>query len=231
MDYNIIINRKKIKNVYIRVDDNGNVVVNANKRVKDKYIYDLLNEKDDWIQKRLKAINNKSEVYDINGRKISIFGKKYIIKVIKDKKNKIELKENYFFLYTKYDDVESMVKLINKYLIELFLNNLNCYIIKECMQEAKIIGIKNDFNIKVRLMKSRFGSYSKKTNSICLNLALMKYDIEIIKSVLYHEICHIKQMNHQKRFYELLYKVCPNYDEYSNYLKRNFNYSNKWFLV
>ncbi|WP_171020673.1 YgjP-like metallopeptidase domain-containing protein, partial [Anaerofustis stercorihominis] len=132
MDYNVIINRKKIKNVYIRVDDNGNVVVNANKRVKDKYIYDLLNEKDDWIQKRLKAINNKSEVYDINGRKISVFGRKYIIKVIKDKKNKIELKENYFFLYTKYDDMESMVKLINKYLKELFLDNLNCYIIKEC---------------------------------------------------------------------------------------------------
>ena len=43
MDYNVIINRKKIKNVYIRVDDDGNVVVNANKRVKDKYIYDLFN--------------------------------------------------------------------------------------------------------------------------------------------------------------------------------------------
>lgn len=231
MDYNVIINRKKIKNVYIRVDDDGNVVVNANKRVKDKYIYDLLEEKDAWIQKRLEALNKQNEVYDINERYICIFGKHYKIKVIKDKKNKIELNDGDFLLYTKFDDIENMVNMINRYLKELFINELNSYIIKECMVEAEKIGIKYDFNIRVRLMKSRFGSYSKKTNSICLNLGLIKYDKEVVKSVLYHEICHIKEMNHQKGFYNLLYNVCPNYNIYSNYLKKNFIYSNTWFLI
>lgn len=231
MDYNVIINRKKIKNVYIRVDEDGNVIVNANRKVKDKYIYDLLIEKNNWIQKRLNALNKEKEVYDINNKFLSLFAEKYKIKVIKDERNNIELKDGYFLFYTNLDDMDKMAEIINIYLKKIFIKELNCRIVKECMEEAIKIGTTNDFNIKVRLMKSRFGSYSAKTNSICLNLALMKYDKETIKSVLYHEICHIKQMNHQKAFYNLLYKVCPNYDEFSDYLKENFIYSKTWFLI
>ena len=45
----IIIEYKKIKNIYIRVKPNFNIYVTAPKRVSKKYIYELIEKRKDWI--------------------------------------------------------------------------------------------------------------------------------------------------------------------------------------
>jgi predicted metal-dependent hydrolase len=40
-------------------------------------------------------------------------------------------------------------------------------------------------------------------------------------SVIIHELCHLKYMNHSKEFYNEVLRVCPNYKQYDRWLKQN----------
>lgn len=66
-------------------------------------------------------------------------------------------------------------------------------------------------NIRVRKMKSRYGSNSKRTRTVCFNLELLHYDREVIEAIVVHELAHCLVFDHSKRFYDIVYRYCPNY--------------------
>lgn len=74
--------------------------------------------------------------------------------------------------------------------------------------------------LTLRLTKTRWGSCSSKGN-INLNILLMLTPPEVIDSVIVHELCHIKHMDHSKDFYKEVYKHFPEYDSRNKWLKEN----------
>ena len=68
------------------------------------------------------------------------------------------------------------------------------------------------FQVKVRQMKSRYGSNNRSNKTITYSLVLLHYSIEIIDSVIVHELSHHFVYDHSPNFYKVLYKYCPNYD-------------------
>ncbi len=56
----------------------------------------------------------------------------------------------------------------------------------------------------------QWGSCSPK-GSININPALIKAPMQCIDYVLIHEICHLKEHNHSRRFYAMLAKYCVNW--------------------
>ena len=86
---------------------------------------------------------------------------------------------------------------------------------------ARIIGV--DYGrITIRTQRTRWGSCSSKGN-LNFNCLLMLTPPEVIDSVVVHELCHRKQMNHSKKFYEEVYKAYPEYDKWNKWLKENGN--------
>ncbi|MCI9017246.1 MAG: M48 family metallopeptidase [Clostridia bacterium] len=73
--------------------------------------------------------------------------------------------------------------------------------------------------ISIKQMKSAWGTCTIKKN-ISINQELIKYNKDVIRYVILHELCHLKYMNHQKEFWELLYKYMPNYKQIRQELKR-----------
>lgn len=71
--------------------------------------------------------------------------------------------------------------------------------------------------LKVRLMKSRWGSCSSQGH-ISLNLNLIKTPIECIDSVIIHELCHLMEFNHSAKFYKLLSTYNPKWLEQKKHL-------------
>lgn len=64
--------------------------------------------------------------------------------------------------------------------------------------------------LRVKKMTSRWGSLSAKGN-INLNLWLIHYPLELIESVVVHELCHLEHMNHGKQFKQLQAALLPDW--------------------
>lgn len=84
---------------------------------------------------------------------------------------------------------------------------------------APLVGVTYG-RITIRRQRSRWGSCSVKGN-LNFNCLLMLAPPEVLDSVVVHELCHRKHMNHSKRFYEEVLRVFPEYYRWHSWLKIN----------
>lgn len=80
-------------------------------------------------------------------------------------------------------------------------------LLTECYQRSQLLGIPSP-NLHIRLMKSRWGSCTRK-GRITLNLKLIQAPPSLIRYVIYHELCHLKEFNHSTCFWALLTRLLP----------------------
>jgi len=98
------------------------------------------------------------------------------------------------------------------------------------IQAGRLINDKTDklsaeFGLKynrltIRGQKSRWGSCSRKGN-LSFNWKLMMTPEPVIDYVITHELMHLKEMNHTKRFWKLVSVHCPEWRERRKWLKQH----------
>ena len=82
---------------------------------------------------------------------------------------------------------------------------------------ASLIGV--DYGrVTIRAQRTRWGSCSSKGN-LNFNCLLMLAPQEVLDSVIVHELCHRKEMNHSERFYAEVLRVFPEYHRWHRWLK------------
>lgn len=84
---------------------------------------------------------------------------------------------------------------------------------------ANLSGISYN-KIAIRLQKSRWGSCSREGN-LNFNCLLVLMPLEILDSVVVHELCHRLHMNHSKEFYAEVLRIFPDYKRCDKWLKQN----------
>lgn len=73
-------------------------------------------------------------------------------------------------------------------------------------------------SVKVKSQNSRWGSCSKSGN-LNFNYQLIYLTPEQRDYVIVHELCHLKELNHSQRFWDLVEQTIPNYKEIRKGLK------------
>ncbi|MEO9364460.1 MAG: SprT family zinc-dependent metalloprotease [Nitrososphaera sp.] len=74
----------------------------------------------------------------------------------------------------------------------------------------------NKFTVKRQ--KSRWASCSRKKN-LNFNLLISAAPAEVVDYVIVHELCHIAEMNHSKRFWQLVESADPDYRQHKEWLE------------
>lgn len=65
--------------------------------------------------------------------------------------------------------------------------------------------------IKVKIMSAVLGNNRHKRKILTFNEKLVHFSVDLIDSVVIHELCHDFYQDHSKAFYEKVYEYCPDY--------------------
>lgn len=75
-------------------------------------------------------------------------------------------------------------------------------------------------HVTVRNQRSRWGSCSA-NGTISLNWRLVQTPEFVRDYIIYHELMHLREMNHSDRFWARVEEVCPDWREAERWIKRN----------
>ncbi len=76
-----------------------------------------------------------------------------------------------------------------------------------------------EFNrVSIRNQRTRWGSCSRKRN-LNFNYRILMLPQHLSDYIIIHELCHLKELNHSPRFWNLVSQIIPNYLEIRKELK------------
>ena len=216
-----IIKRKTQKNIYIKISDKGEVRVASPLFVSDLYIKELILKKYDelkiYLEEKSVKKNKIIENTYITGNKQYIFGKEYFLIVRYNKyQSVVTLGDKIIINVSDVDDNEKKEKLINKFYKELLQEKIKEISIKY----EDIMGLKAS-QYRIKNMKTRWGTCNINKKRIWINLQLVQKDIDCLEYIIVHELTHLVEKNHNKRFYNIVEKYCPNYKQIQRKLNSN----------
>ncbi|MDZ7766317.1 MAG: SprT family zinc-dependent metalloprotease [Melioribacteraceae bacterium] len=190
---------KRAKYMQIKIDHSGKICLVLPSGYTENEGIRFLTTKTKWINRKLSSVDFYNKKFRYLGEEIILKqdmegeGQKFIPLLVNKNSNISE--ETYNITSSFYD----------KWLFEKAEN----YIIPRVFKLAEIHGFSFS-NIKVKRMKTRWGSCSSKKR-LSFNYKLMYFNTKIIDYVIVHELCHLKVMNHSMQFWQLVGSMIPDY--------------------
>jgi len=205
----IVVICKDVKHSNLKVKPNKEVILTVPLNMTKKEIDHILKKRAGWIDKQLELFSKNEQLQKefVSGESFVYLGRNYRIKVIESKEEKARLSRGYFHLYVKdksnYSKKEKLVYEWYKTKAEEHFHQL----IEKYTTVVKV----EINNVRIRQMKTRWGSCNPTKSYINLNIELIKKPKAAIEYVVFHELAHLLHQNHDKRFYNYLSLHMPDW--------------------
>ena len=205
--------KKNIKNMHLYVKPpNGKVSVSAPNTMNDKVIERFVRTKVSWIKKQVAKFDEQprqSEREYTSGETLYVWGIQYYLKTNYGRKNSLVLTGDNAVLTVRN---QSTTKQRENFVREWYRELLKAEITRVLPKWEKMTGLKaNDW--KTKYMTSRWGTCNMKSGRIWLNLQLAKKTPECLEYIILHELIHLIEKSHNKRFISLMDKYLPMWRE------------------
>ena len=195
-EYEIIIEKKKIKNTYIRVKEDLKIYVSTSYLTPNLFIKNLINSNRDsiinMIEKQEKKQSKKDGYYYLGQR----------INVMRRDVKKPFLEDDTLYVNSKEDINKWYLKQSKKVFKERLDTIYNSF--TEDIPYPKLV---------IRTMKTRWGVCNKKLKKVTLNYNLIYMDRKYLDYVIVHELSHFIHFDHSKEFWKLVEQNEPNYKQ------------------
>jgi predicted metal-dependent hydrolase len=213
--------RKNIKNVHLSVyPPNGNVRISAPLRMNLDTIRVFAISKLDWIkkhqQKIRRQVREKPREY-IDRESHYLWGKRYLLNIIETEATPhLELQHDRILLYILPDITTDRKRAM---IDEFYRHQIEAAIPPLIAKWERLMGLQvNSFT--VRKMKTKWGSCTPALQTIRFNLELAKKPAECLEYVIVHEMVHLLEPSHNKRFIAFMDSFMPKWRFYKSELNR-----------
>ena len=219
-DLVIQVTRKAIKHMYVRIKSpDGQVCVSIPQRANLAYIQQQLEVKMDWIRARrmLQILKAKQMAPSLeSGEIISFLGRNHTLTIQPGNQfNPVRIEDDIMHVSVPEQATENdKLRLINRWYRQQFQDILPALIAKW----EPVVGVQASA-FTVRIMKTRWGSCNTRTSRICLNLNLIKKPLVCLEYVLVHELVHLHEARHNRRFYNLMNQFMPDWQIHHSILE------------
>lgn len=209
------VNKNFNNELYLSVQ-NGEVVVKAPWYYTQGQIQNIIEEKKNWILKKLKEYEENKEKEYIRNEIVKLLGEDCRVKVnyknLKKPRLTVEGKDIKICLPNKYKKLnrdEILEKLIEK-LYDVVANK-EIEVIMEKVR--KTLGFAPEDYI-IKRIGNKMADCITEEKIIIINPDIVKYDKQTIEYILIHEFCHLKYKTHSKKFGEMIKENIRNYKKY-----------------
>ena len=210
--------RKDVKNITLKVRPNGEAILTAPKMASDEHIKFIIKKRAKWIaQKRAFFASFKTPQKEyVSGEDFRYLGRSYRLKVVQSKEERVKLQRGYLELFVK-DKSDLMRK--ENLVYEWYHERATLYFFNILQEFNKIV--KQDIkSVRIRQMKTRWGSCNPYKSYINLNIELIKKPKVCIEYVVFHELAHLPYPDHSKKFYDYLSLYMPDWQKRKEILER-----------
>ena len=200
----VAVSKKDMKNMRLRVCRDGSVCVSAPYGISDTRIHDFIYSKRGWIESHIKNF-----VKDEQGDRILFMGNEYAMEIVKDRRTGVAINQGNMTIFCgdpgKYKDV------LEKWWVQQAIMHLQEMVDKW----YPFVGQPDEEKptIKVRKMKTLWGSCTSSQRTIRFNYYLMCASEEAIEYVVLHELAHLIYPNHGAEFKAFLTKYMQDWKE------------------
>ena len=147
----------------------------------------------------------------VNGETHRYLGKQYRLKAVHGDETSVKCQRGYLWVTTPHrPSPETSRDLLDEWYTERALAIFNERLLA-CHKKVARERIPYPV-LAIRKMTRRWGSCTKE-GRITLNLEMIKAPKDCIDYVIIHELCHLKEHNHGQKFWKLLARVMPDYEE------------------
>lgn len=197
MEKYILTRKRGMKNLRLRVKEDGNVYVSAPYGVAVSVIDEFVESRTDWIMQQREKLTESRVVSKTelkNDDVLTFLGEQYTVSAVNGEGE-------------PYTEGSMLIVPLSEGLLE---EKVLIFMAKECRRictEATEFYLKKagysgaPVSLCFKLLKSKWGSYNRRTNTITFNLAMCKLSEKYIRYVAAHEVTHIFIHNHSADFY------------------------------
>jgi predicted metal-dependent hydrolase len=211
---NIKIIRSRRKTIALQIQ-NGEAVLRSPIKASITELEYFAHKHQHWLQDKLAQASQRISAYPdyalTQGSQIDILGKAIGLRFCQTGLNKPELRDETLHVPDKEN---------GKHQIQQFLRQLSLETAQQLTKELALdMGVKPK-QVKVREYKRRWGTCHS-DQSITLNWRLIMAPKEIYEYVIVHELAHLTEFNHSKRFWQIVQSQKPDWREDRNWLEQH----------
>jgi hypothetical protein len=205
--------KKDIRNMHLGVyPPYGRIRVAAPLKTSDEAIRLFVISRMPWIrrqQQRFSEQVRQTQREYVAGESHYFYGNRYRLNIIhSDSQPRIEIRnKSYIDLYIRAGTTTEERKIIFEKFYRSELRKLVPSLLEKWQEK---VGVRVN-EVKIRKMKTKWGTCNPKDRRIWLNLELTKKTLRSVDYVFVHELIHLVEKKHSERFMQLLNSALPNW--------------------
>lgn len=196
----------------IKIDHDGQVIVTAPKFVPKYKVAEFVESARGWIESQMQAQRGKPTL--LSATSCYYFGKEYTVKVSARADGTVTVARDVLIAAPLITSHKSLLALLNSWL----KNRAVEYITKRVYELSERMELPFA-GLAFKQQKTRWGSCSSQKN-LNFNWKLIHAPKEVIDYVIIHELAHTREMNHGRKFWDLVARFDPDHAIHRRWLTR-----------